>query len=95
MYLNALGLLRYLIIRLIVSLSFDHICAYDYAYTLRSPLLTNILAADIQSGIPTLSTRYIYLRNWDARILTSAPFIIVTNAGTINDSKSRRIYAVA
>ena len=55
MYLNALGLLRYLIIRLIVSLSFDHICAYDYAYTLQSLLLTNILAADIRSGIPTLS----------------------------------------
>ena len=43
------------IIRLIVSLSFDHTYAYGYAYTLRSLLLTNILTADIQSRTPTLS----------------------------------------
>jgi len=83
MYLNALGLLRYLIIRLIVSLSFDHICAYDYAYTLRSPLLTNILTADIQSGIPTLSIftyvirTYVYLHLPPLQYIRSSPLLLV------------------
>ena len=42
--------------------------------------LTNLPTADFQSKTPYIE--YKYLRNWDARILTSAPFTLVTNAGT-------------